>query len=94
MAATNVRPIRCNPGRYEAPRRVVPIRGQLLRMSVISGPWRPSGSIAGGGIFAVVWDGRSGPCWAALHDFSEADQRRLVEACRRLDIEAFGSRDP
>jgi hypothetical protein len=73
------------------PRRFRPKYPQRLTMSAIRGPWRPSGAVAGGGIFAVLWQGRSNSFWAPLHDFEPADQLRLIEACRQLDIEAFGS---
>lgn len=82
-------PIRLEP---PPPRRFVPRRGQRLTLSTIRGLWRPSGTVAGAGIFAIVWEGRSSAFWAALHDFEPADQLRLVEACRRLDIAAFGER--
>lgn len=69
-------------------RRFRPARGCLLTLSVIRGPWRPSGAVGGAGVFAVVWETWSGSFWAALHDFAPADQLRLVESCRRLDAEA------
>lgn len=74
-----------------APRRFRPHAGRLLEMANIRGPWRPSGSVGGSGVFAVVWECRSGLFWAALHDFEPADQLRLIEACRRIDIEASGA---
>jgi hypothetical protein len=66
-------------------RRFVPSRGQALTMGNIRGPWRPSGAVAGAGVFAVVWSTYAGDFWAPLHDFAPADQLRLIEACRRLD---------
>jgi len=77
--------------RDAAPRRFRPHAGRLLTMANIRGPWRPSGTVAGAGIWAVVWEARSGTFWAALADFSPADQLRLIEACRRLDAEQFGA---
>lgn len=67
------------------PRRVYPQRGRLLGLSNIRGPWRPSGTVAGAGIFAVVWSTPGGDFWAALHDFEPSDQLRLVGACRWID---------
>lgn len=66
-------------------RRFSPPRGQTLTMSNIRGPWRPSGSVAGAGMFAVVWSTHVGAFWAPLHDFAPSDQLRLIEACRHLD---------
>lgn len=66
-------------------RRFLPHRGQKLTMANVRGPWRPSGTVAGAGVFAVVWSTRLGDYWAALHDFAPADQLRLIEACRWLD---------
>lgn len=73
------------------PRRFRPYAGRLLTMANIRGPWRPSGSVGGSGIFAVVWESHGGLFWAAMHDFAPADQLRLIEACRRIDIEASGA---
>ena len=73
-----------------APRRFLPLRGQLLTLANVRGPWRPSGAVSGAGVFAVVWSTRAGDFWAPLHDFMPADQLRLVEACRWLDREAAG----
>lgn len=72
------------------PRRFVPLRGQYLTTGNIRGAWRPSGTVAASGVFAVVWETRSGTFWAPLHDFAPADQLRLIEASRRLDEEQFG----
>jgi hypothetical protein len=74
------------------PRRFSPKPGQRLTMGAIRGPWRPSGAVAGVGVFAVVWEGRCSTFWAPLHDFEAVDQLRLIEACRRLDGEQFGER--
>ena len=79
------RPVSPRPGERLPPRRFVPRYGQLLTMENIRGDWRPSGAVAGAGVFAVVWSTRSGDWWAPLHDFTPADQLRLVEACRWLD---------
>lgn len=70
------------------PRRFRPRAGHPLTLDNIRGPWRPSGTVAGASVFAVVWTTRRGDFWAALHDFQPADQLRLVEACRNLDREA------
>ena len=66
-------------------RRFVPPRGQRLTLDNVRGPWRPSGSVAGCGMFAVVWSTRVGDFWAPLHDFAEPDQLRLIDSCRWLD---------
>lgn len=71
-----------------SPRRFWPARGQLLTMAHVRGPWRPSGAVAGAGVFAVVWSTRAGDFWAPLHDFTAVDQLRLIEACRWQDREA------
>ena len=83
------------PGRHtgyqagsQPARRFVPLRSQLLTLNNVRGPWRPSGTVGGAGVFAVVWMTRSGDFWAPVHDFEPADQLRLIEACRRLDREA------
>lgn len=72
----------------QPPRRFVPLRGRLLTLNNVRDPWRPSGAVAGAGVFAVVWTTQSGDIWAPLHDFAAADQLRLVEACRHADREA------
>ncbi|MBV8500763.1 MAG: hypothetical protein JO006_03500 [Paucibacter sp.] len=66
-------------------RRFYPLRGHLLTLGQIRGPWRPSGAVGCAGVFAVVWSTRRGDYWAPLHDFEAADQLRLIDACRRLD---------
>ena len=66
-------------------RRFVPSLGHQLTVDSIRGPWRPSGAVAGAGVFAVVWTTRKGDFWAPLHDFSPTDQLRLIEACRVMD---------
>lgn len=71
--------------RNRPPRRFLPAPGTLLTLSNIRGPWRPSGSVAGCGVFAVVWSTFGGEFWAPLHDFQPADQQRLIYACRSLD---------
>jgi hypothetical protein len=70
------------------PRRIVPADGQLLSLDVVRGMWRPSGAVAGAGVFAIVWTNRRGTWWAALHDFAPADALRLIEECRWLDRQA------
>ncbi len=67
------------------PRRFSPVRGRLLTLANIRGPWRPSGAVTACGVFAVVWSTRAGDFWAALHDFTPADQLRLIESCRWSD---------
>lgn len=69
-------------------RRFFPVRGGLLTLSQIRGPWRASGAVAGAGVFAVVWTTRGGEFWAPLHDFTPVDQAALIDACRRLDRQA------
>ena len=73
-----------------APRRCRPRAGALLTLANVRGPWRPSGAVAGAGVFGVVWTTFTGSWWAPLHDFAPPDQLRLIEACRQLDVEAFG----
>jgi hypothetical protein len=75
---------------HRAPRRFVPPRGQRLTLANIRGDWRPTGTVAGAGVWAVVWDTFSGSFWAPLTDFAQVDQLRLIEACRRIDQEQFG----
>lgn len=72
------------------PRRFRPRAGRPLTMDNIRGPWRPSGTVAGVGTFAVIWSTCSVDFWAPLHDFAPADQLRLIEAGRSLDVEQFG----
>lgn len=72
------------------PRRWRPSRGQALTMDCIRGMWRPSGAVGGAGVFAVVWSTRSGDFWAAVHDFTVADQLRLIDDCRQIDHQANG----
>lgn len=76
--------------RIAPPRRFRPRSGHLLTLANIRGPWRPSGSVGGAGMFAVAWSTCAGEFWAPLHDFAPADQLRLIEMCRRLDDEQFG----
>jgi hypothetical protein len=66
-------------------RRFWPERGTQLTLDVIRGPWRPTGAVAGVGVFAVRWETRAVSFWAPLHDFAPADQLRLIEACRWVD---------
>lgn len=66
-------------------RRFMPRRGEFLTLENIRGPWRPSGTVGGMGVFAVVWTSPSSEFWAPLHDFAPADQLRLIEACRHND---------
>lgn len=74
-----------------APRRFLP-RSGLLTLAAIQGPWRPSGTVGGVGVFAIVWATPRGSWWAALHDFEPSAQRRLIDACRLMDQEAGGGR--
>lgn len=78
--------------RSTAPRRFRPRSGHALTLENIRGPWRPSGTVAGAGVWAVVWETRAGAFWAALADFETVDQLRLIEACRRIDVEQYGGR--
>ena len=75
-------------GAERAVRRFIPLRGQSLTLGHIRGPWRPSASVDGCGMFAVVWETRHHAFWAPLHDFAPADQLRLIEACRWADRQA------
>lgn len=81
-----------------APQRVMPQSGRLLTLASIQGPWRPSGTVGGCGVFAAVWATSSGECWAPLHDFEPADQLRLIEQCRGLDqaagLRGAGAQEP
>ena len=70
------------------PRRFVPLRGQMLSLDCVRGPWRPSGAVESCGMFAIVWTTRRGEFWAPLHDFAPADQLRLIDACRHQDLSA------
>lgn len=77
---------RCQVIGLHAPlRRFFPAPGRQLNLENIRGPWRPSGTVAGAGVFAVVWTTRVGDYWAPLHDFDPATQLRLIEACRLHD---------
>lgn len=71
-----------------APRRIFPPPGGSLTTRDISGEWRPSGSVAGAGVFAVVWSTRYGERWAALHDFAPSDALRLIDECCWRDQQA------
>lgn len=69
-----------------APRRFFPPRGRKLSTANVRGPWRPSGTVASAGVFAVVWSTPTGfTFWAPLHDFDQSSQLRLIEQCRWLD---------
>lgn len=68
------------------PRRFYPRAGRRLTTANIRGAWRPSGAVAASGVFAVVWATRQGAWWAPLHDFEPADQLRLIDDCRRLEM--------
>ena len=72
----------------QAIRRFQPVPGRLLTLDNIRGPWRPSGTAGGVGVFAVIWSARSGDFWAPLHDFEPSAQLSLIEQCRWADIEA------
>jgi hypothetical protein len=65
-------------------KRIFPPCGTALTINCIRGEWHPSGAVAGMGVFAVRWSKDSTDYWAALHDFAQADQLRLVECCRSL----------
>lgn len=67
------------------PRPALSLRGHRLTMANIQGSWRPFGTVAGAGVFAVVWSTHKGTFWAPLHDFEPGDQLHLIESCRRLD---------
>lgn len=67
------------------PQRLVPPPGRPLTMADIRGPWHASGAVEALGVFSVIWSTRSANFWAPLHDFAQADQLRLIEACRSTD---------
>lgn len=83
---------RLSVGERPEPRRFIPRPGVPLTIENIRGHWRPSGSVAGMGCFAVIWETYTATYWAPLHDFAPLDQLRLVESCRQLDQE--GQRAP
>lgn len=60
------------------PQKVVHFRGSLT-VSHIRGQWFPSMK---DGAFVVIW-GRSGQCFAYLHDFDLASRNYLIEQCKR-----------
>lgn len=73
------------PPTPEQPRRFYPRRGELLGVHHVRGSWRPSGTVAGAGVFAVIWTtSRGATWWAPLHDFTPAAQLELIAQCRRL----------
>ena len=82
---------RCQEGTGPA-RRFLPLRGRLLTLRNVLGPWRPSGAVGAVGVFAVCWSTRSGEFWAPLHDFEPASRDRLIEECRCLDLGSSGGR--
>lgn len=69
------------------PVRFRPRPGQALTLACIHGLWRPSGAVAGVGVFAVIWSTGQSDFWAPLHDFEPAATDRLIEACCALDQE-------
>jgi len=77
-------------GLAQPPQRVLPGPGLGLTHRDIDGLWHPSGAVNACGVFAIVWSTPDGCYWAALHDFTPAAQRRLIESCRRADIVANG----
>jgi hypothetical protein len=88
-----VKVVRLHPQQaaHVPPKRFRAARGGRLTLANVKGPWRPSGTVGGVGVFAVIWSTYSGDFWAPLHDFAPADQLRLVEACRRLDCISQGA---
>jgi hypothetical protein len=75
---------------WQAAQVFYPPSGQLLTLAKVRDLWRPSGTVIGAGVVAVVWSTQDGCCWARLHDFEPGDPLRLVEDCRRLGVETFG----
>lgn len=71
-----------------SPYRFWPKHGTFLTWGHIRGPWRPSGAVAGGGMFAVVWSTGHGDYWAPLHDFDPATREELISECAQGDREA------
>ena len=71
-------------------RRFRTASGMKLTLAAIRGPWRPSGTVAGAGVFAVTWAVRTMNFWAPLHDFTTDTQLRLIEECAWLDRVAGG----
>lgn len=76
------------PTQDEGPKRFWPKQGSLLNRRHIRGPWRPSGSVAGCGMFAVVWSTGSGDYWAPLHSFDRSTQDDLIDECQAADRDA------
>ncbi len=72
----------------QPPVRFWPVAGRQLSLANVRGPWRPSGAVAGAGLFAIVWSTRGGSFWAPLHDFELAAQQQLIAACRHEDQRA------
>ena len=70
------------------PVRFRPQRGMRLTLDCIRGPWRPSGTVAGAGVFAVIWSTSRSAFWAALHDFEPEAQSRLIAQCHAIDQDA------
>jgi hypothetical protein len=59
-------------------------------MACLCGPWHSSGTVEGACLFAVVWSTHSDDRWEPLHDFTPADQLRLIEMGRALDAGQYG----
>jgi len=73
--------------RNRPPRRFRPPAGSRLTIENVRGAWRPSGSVDGACVFAVVWSTGFRQFYAPLHDFCPASQLQLIEACRRMEAE-------
>lgn len=72
----------------EGPKRFWPKQGTSLNRGHIRGRWRPSGSVAGCGMFAVAWSTGSGEFWAPLHDFDQVTRDDLIAECQAADHNA------
>jgi hypothetical protein len=72
----------------EGANRFWPKQGTLLHRGHIRGPWRPTGSVAGCGVFAVAWTTGSGEFWAPLHDFDQVTRDDLIAECLAADRDA------
>lgn len=73
--------------RNRQPRRFWPASGARLTIRNVRGPRRPSGSVHGACVLAVVWSTDWSQLWAPLNDLEPPDQLRHIETCRRLYVE-------
>lgn len=66
--------------------RLLPLRGELLSISDVRGPWRPCVVDAAAGS-ALAW----GSHYAMLADFDAGSLKALLGQCRQVDAKAFGT---